>query len=191
MLKKAILYITLIFLMTACLSSCASEKKPAADTKDLPAKEQPKAEAPKDKIIDPLSLISREEAEKLLGIALKEAELTDNKAVGMKLCFYDSGKDGTGFLQVSIVQKSLMPEALIKSGQNPVTIYEATKQNFQGALIVDGIGEDAFIAPPGLHILKDGFYIVIAVGNSDNEENRKILKEAGKLAVLNLEKATK
>lgn len=186
---KTVSFILLLFLMTACLASCTSEKKsvsPATHKTDTPAQEQPKAETPKDKIIDPLNLISREEAEKLLGIALKDAKLTDNNAVGQKLCFYESKEDGAGFLQVSIVQKSLMPEALLKAGQDPVTIYETTKEAFKDAPLADGIGEDAFFAPPGLHILTDGYYIVIAVGNSDSEENRKILKEAGELALQNL-----
>ncbi|NLZ28027.1 MAG: hypothetical protein GX887_03545, partial [Firmicutes bacterium] len=47
-----------------------------------------------------------------------------------------------------------------------------------------------YFATPGLHILQDSYYILIAIGNLNDEANREKLKEAGKLAVRNLKAAT-
>ncbi|NLO28520.1 MAG: hypothetical protein GX113_10165 [Actinobacteria bacterium] len=54
---------------------------------------------------------------------------------------------------------------------------------------MEGIGDEAYLATPGLHILSDGYYISIALGNLSDKENQEMLKEAGLLAVDNL-KAT-
>jgi hypothetical protein len=54
---------------------------------------------------------------------------------------------------------------------------------------VEGIGDEAYLATPGLHILSDGYYISIALGNPSDKKNQEMLKEAGLLAVDNL-KAT-
>lgn len=73
----------------------------------------------------------------------------------------------------------------------PKSIFEGIKDNFGEELaVVERIGDEAFIATPGLHILKGGYYIVIAVVNTSDETNRNILKAAGAKAVGNLELLT-
>ena len=62
-----------------------------------------------------------------------------------------------------------------------------TVENFEDRIFVEGIGDEAYIATPGIHILKDGYYITIGVGNLSLPENHERLKEAGKLAMENLE----
>lgn len=54
---------------------------------------------------------------------------------------------------------------------------------------MEGIGDEAYLATPGVHILSDGYYISIALGNLSDKRNQEMLKEAGLLAVDNL-KAT-
>ena len=76
------------------------------------------------------------------------------------------------------------------NGQSPKAICESLKANFPNAVNVEGIGDDAFIASPGLHVIKGDYYITIGVGNSNDPKNRQILKEAGKKAVENLLKLT-
>ena len=74
------------------------------------------------------------------------------------------------------------------SGQSPKSIYSSIKNNFPNAVKVDGVGDEAFIAPPGLHILSGTYYVTIAVGNSNDTKNREILKNAGQKAVDKLPK---
>jgi len=50
---------------------------------------------------------------------------------------------------------------------------------------VKEFGNEAFIAIGGLHLFKDGYYILISSGKRDNEET---LKNAGKKVMENLGK---
>jgi hypothetical protein len=139
------------------------------------------------KLIDPCNLITKADAQQFVGEPFKDAEKRENKVVGQKFCIYNSAKEGSFRLfQISLTEQALMPN----SGQSPKSIYDALKANFPKAVKVNGIGDDAFIATPGLHILKGNYYITIAVGNSENPNNRRILDAAGKKAVENLEKLT-
>ena len=72
------------------------------------------------------------------------------------------------------------------NGQTPQKLYAALKGNFPNALKVDGIGNDAFIAPPGLHILAGNYYLTVAVGNSNDPKNLELLKAIGKIIVAKL-----
>lgn len=135
-------------------------------------------------LIEPCDLISRAEAQQLMGEPLKAAEKRENKVVGQKFCTYNAENvDSYSIFQISITQQAAMPG----NTQSPKFIYETLKANFPDAVEVEGIGDDAFIAPPGLHLIKDQYYISIAVGNSDKPKNREILKAAGKKALRNLE----
>ncbi len=141
----------------------------------------------KGKIVDPCELISKRDAEQLIGEPMKDPQERDKKVVGLKLCTYESTKkDSFRFFQISITQQAFMPN----NGQSPKSIYKSLKANFPNAVNVEGIGDDAFIAPPGLHVLKGDYYITIGVGNSENPENREILKAGGKKAVKNLLRLT-
>ncbi len=76
------------------------------------------------------------------------------------------------------------------SGSTPESIYMATKDavasdNAEGA---EGVGDEYFFGTPGLHILYKGYYIVIGAGNSNDPGVRSILKQAGALAVSNIDK---
>ena len=70
----------------------------------------------------------------------------------------------------------------------PKYLFKSIKENFEDELSqVDEIGDEAFIATPGINIMKGEYYIVIGVGNSIDETNRAILKAAGEKAVKYLE----
>jgi hypothetical protein len=47
----------------------------------------------------------------------------------------------------------------------------AIKTSFPEADMIGGIGDDAFITPPGQHILKENYYITMAVGQADDPKN--------------------
>ena len=146
---------------------------------------RPPANGSQGKLIDACALIDKAQAMQLMGEPLADAEKKENKVVGQQICLYNSAnQDSFRLFQISLTQQAFMPA----NGQSPQSIYEATRANFPDGIKVDGVGDDAFIAPPGLHILKDNYYITIAVGNSDDPENQKILKAAGKIAVENLVK---
>jgi hypothetical protein len=159
------------FLIAAFVVGCSDSKS--------------KAQSHKGKIVEPCELISKVDAQQLVGELLKDPQKRDNKVVGQKLCIYETAKkDSFRLFQISITQQALMPA----NGQSPKSIYESLKANFPNAVKVEGIGDDAFIAPPGMHVIKGDYYISIAVGNSDDPKNREILRAAGQMAVENLQK---
>ena len=138
-----------------------------------------------EQLIEPCQLISKTEAEELIGESMLDAEKSENEVVGLKLCFYESlAEESDRFLQVSLTQQAFMPEGDL----TPKFLFESIKENFEDELmILDGIGEEAFIATPGIHILSGDYYIEIGVGNTSDDANIEILKKAGKKAVDNLE----
>ncbi len=194
-MKKLHLMIAIVFI-SVCLAGCAGpDKLQISPTADSPTQSQPNAATTVDsgesispQIIEPEELISKEEAEQLLGETVKDGEKNEQAVVGQKICFYNAqNEDSLSYLQISITQTSFMKN----DGQTPESIYTATKE----ALIetgeqrqIDGVGDEYFFGTPGLHILTDGYYLCIAVGNSDEEKVQQMLEQAGALAVGNLEK---
>jgi hypothetical protein len=167
----------LIMLLAAfMLSACG---KTASNNEGAPVRSS---------IIEPEQLISKQEAEDLLGEAVKDGEKREQPEVGQKICFYDMPyRDSAYFVQISITQAALMPA----SGQTVEDIYKTLKE----ALIetaeqkkIDGTGDEYFLGTPGLHILKEGYYICIAAGNLNDDRVLGIPEQAGVPAVNNLEK---
>ncbi len=148
----------------------------------------PDTENQKGNIIGPCELISKTDVEQLIGEPMKDPQKRDNKTVGQNFCIYESAKeDSFRFFQISITQEAFMPP----DRPSPKAIYESLKGNFPDAVKVEGSGDDAFIAPPGLHVIKNNYYITIGVGNSGDPKNREILKASGEKAVENLLKLIK
>ena len=176
-MRKQVLGIIALGLLAFIVAGCSGS----------PDKASPAASAgkPAVKILEACDIITKAEAEQFIGEAVKEAEKKETPQVGLKLCVYNSAKsESNKFLQVGITQESFMPS----SGQSPKSIYSSIKNNFPNAVKVDGVGDEAFIAPPGLHILSGTYYVTIAVGNSNDPKNREILKIAGQKAVDKLPK---
>jgi hypothetical protein len=126
---------------------------------------------------------------------LNEGKTDSLPTSGMKLCFYSAAAENGRFLQVSVYEKAFMPTA----SRDPLAMFNAlasaTPQTVvapsatpQLHLPVTGIGDNALIANPGIHIAYDGYYIQIAIGDPSIAENQEILKKAGQLAVDNLKK---
>ncbi len=128
------------------------------------------------KAIEPALIISKEDAKALIGVAFDECTVKEQPAVGLKLCVYE--KDGS-FLQLGLTQAANM-----KGGNTPESIYSSIKGGFKGAAKIAGLGDDNFIAPPGLHIMKDGYYITVSLGLM--AKDREKLQAAGMKAVENL-----
>jgi hypothetical protein len=138
-------------------------------------------------VIEPEQLISKQEAEDLLGETVKDGEKSEQPAVGQKICFYDMPyRDSAYFIQISITQEAAMPGA----NQSVEGIYTSMKEALMETAeqkSIDGVGDEYFFGTPGLHILKDGYYICIAAGNTNDDRVLDILEKAGTLAVKNLE----
>jgi hypothetical protein len=130
-------------------------------------------------IIDPCDVITQVDAEKIMGEKLKRGQLREQKAIGQKICLYEAVDDNSfTMLQVSLLQ-----------GQRAKEIFVEIKKNFPDHESVRGIGDDAFIATPGIHILKNDYYLTIAAGNLNR--NRDKVQVAGRKAVARLEMALK
>lgn len=147
------------------------------------------ADGTRDRLIQPEELISRLEAESLMNASFKGCEKSEQAAVGQSICLYES-PDSDRFFQISIVQDAAFTDDMLQY-QNAATIYAATKEMLMDVELVENMGDDAFIAIPGIHVLKGTRYLTIAVGNIGDEANRVILREAGKTALDNLEKLTR
>lgn len=162
---------------------------PEAQAPEAQTQEDTGGEQPAAAIIEPEQIVTLQEASAIMGMDLKMGERTDNEVVGQKLCVYDAAdpEDFTSF-QVSVNQLAYLPPEQVEYGNAPENIYKTTKDNFADTLEpVAGIGDDAFIDTPGLHLLYRGYYVVIALGNSDDPVNIERLKDAGQKAVANLD----
>lgn len=198
-MKRIFLAVVILISVTAILSGCGSDtpeasempenasdvSEPSEQPKDQPS-EVPEAQEPEVKpagtLIEPEQLISKEEAATLLGEAVMDAEKTDQQVVGQKICIFEAADENSfRFLQISLTQQAYMPD----NGMTPESTYESIVGAFDGDEL-DGIGDKAVFATPGLHIMAEGYYISIAGGNSDDEAVRAVLKEAGILAVQHL-----
>ena len=136
-------------------------------------------------VLEPCGLISKSEAETLLGEPVMDAEKSEQEVVGMKLCLYNPvNTDSWGFLQVTLTQQSFMPPGGLAPSELFHSIQEAMSDSRTD---IDGIGDEAFIATGGLYILKDEYYITIGAGNIDRQDIQQRLKNAGSIAIKNLE----
>ncbi len=167
-------------LLMMALAACGSDGAPSADQGDAHPEGEPAA------MIEPSQLISQDEAESIIGHTLDVVEDTQEERVGLKQRLYTATDDMNALLQIGITQQAAMPP---EQTQTPEDLYRAITENFDDAVQVDGIGEEACFATPGLHILESGRYILVAVGNTSTDAARQKLKEAGRVAVENLRAA--
>jgi len=165
-----------VFLMSS-VAACGSDAAPSEGQDHASSNVRPAD------LIEPSQLISQDEAESIIGHALDTVEDSEQERVGLRQRLYRSSDDLEAFLQVSLTQQAAMPP---EQTQTPEDLYRVTTENFDDAVKVEGIGEEACFATPGLHILEKGYYILVAVGNLSVEANREKLKEGGRVAVGNL-----
>jgi|AGTN01.2.fsa_nt_gi hypothetical protein len=164
-------------------AAAASEARDTAAQGDT-ASQTPETQGKGAALIAPEQLISRQDAETLLGVAV-EMEKSENPAVGQKLCLYSGAKEGAGvFLQVCITQQAFMPEG---GADTPESIYNATKGAFGGeSAVVEGPGDETIRVPGGYYILCEGYMIQISAGNTEDKATIAMLDAASEIAVENL-----
>ena len=166
-MKKMYVVTTGMLLIISLLCGCNS--KPKENTGNTATK-----------IIEPSMIITKEDAKALTGVNFGECTVKEQPVVGLKLCVYE--KDGA-FLQIGITQSAFMDNT---NSNTPESIYKSTKNAFKDAAKIDGIGDDNFLSPPGLHILKGSYYMTVSLGLMSKD--REKLKAAGMKAVENLNK---
>lgn len=92
-------HLFIMVLILACipeLSGCAADTQETAQ--DITAS-QPAQQT----LIEPCELITKPDAETLIGEPVKEAEKSEQQVVGMKLCMYNpQHEDSWAFLQVTL-----------------------------------------------------------------------------------------
>ncbi len=170
----------LIFMTTGCSSetnsNAADQKKPAQKSSN--------------KLIEPCELITQAEAEEIMGVVFKEGKYSDQEMVGQKICFYETVDENSFvFFQISLTQNAFISPKIFASGQSTQTMFSAIKKAFPDGEIINGTGDDAFIAPPGIHILYGDYYMTLGAGNIN--KNRDKLNIASAKAMANLEAALK
>ena len=183
-MKQRVPLIIVLLGALLCLAGCTGSGNPRAS---VAADVAGGGKAQTASLIEPEELISRQEAEQLLGIALKEGEKSQQAAVGQKLCFYAAQDEGGRYLQIGITQTAFLGNA----NQTPEKIYAALKDGLSETSEqspVEGIGDEYFFGTPGLHILRDGYYLSVSAGGLGSEKVREVLEQAGALAVEKLGK---
>ncbi len=187
-MKKALV---IIFVFAIVLSLCAcgaqspssSAPQPPAETgQSAPSSAAQSPAAPQGKLIEPAQLVSKSDAEKLTGAPFDDVTTKENAVVGQKLLQYTT-KDAGNYMQVGLTQ-----QAFIKTkGVTVQSIYDGIKEAFPDAKKAAGVGDDAFFAPPGLHIMYHGYYINIALTKAVQDK----LVTVGKFACESLDKLLK
>lgn len=166
-MKTMFLATTCIMLTLCLLCGCDSNPKGAVS-------------AAVAKMIEPAMIITKEDAQAVTGINFADCTVKEQPVVGLKMCVYE--KDGA-FLQVGLTQSAFMDK---KGGNTPESLYRTTKSAFKDAVKIDGVGDDNFLAPPGLHILKGGYYMTVSLGLTSKDKEK--LQAVGIKAVENLSK---
>lgn len=173
----------LVLALSACLllAACGGSPPP---TEAPSAAKPPSASPPLDaKVIEASAVFTQSDAEHLLNRILTPGKLSSQPVVGQKLCVY--AKEDA-FCQVTLTQKGAMTAENLAAGQSPKAIFEALKKNFPNAKQLENVGDDNFLAPPGLHILKGDYYITLSFGSENNKLGAEKWQSAGQTAVANL-----
>ena len=181
-MKKGLIAALLLVMIGGLMAGCTGGYVAEITASPLPSGVTPSPTPTMNPEIKPGQLISAQEAAQLLGVE-KIPEQTAGAATppngiaaeGMSFAFYDAG-DGR-FLQVTVHQRA---EDLKTIGV-PKDLYDRLKRNAKDPVALEGVGDDAFITAPGLHMMANGYYVVIAVGDPTVAKNVEILKNAGKL----------
>jgi hypothetical protein len=134
--------------------------------------------------------------------------------LGLNICYYAAASASSkNWLQVAVLQQASGSSGQSSSGESsqpsssgsssssqssasagqsesltPKNVYEGLKKLFSdpNATISGRLGDGAFISAQGISILSGEYYIYIAVGSFSPEQAQTILKQAGELALTNL-----
>ncbi len=182
-MKKGLIAALLLVMIAGLMAGCMGGGIVAEVTASpLPSGVKPSPTPTMNPKVQPEQLISAQEAAQLLGVEKipeqSAGATTPPNSIakeGMFLAFYNAG-DGR-FLQITVHQRA----EELSTISVPKDLFDRLQRNVKDLVAVEGVGDSAFIAAPGLHMMANGYYVVIAVGDPTAAKNVEILKNAGKL----------
>lgn len=125
---------------------------------------------------DPCALLTREEATTLVGEAIGVPERQDShNPLGQKMCLYPA--ESSRLLQLSVIRDADIHARIRQRGQSAATVFHTTEEMLAPVETVAGVGDQAFWATPGLHLLKGETYLVVSVGNTSKRENLPLARK--------------
>jgi len=138
----------------------------------------------------PWQLFTEEEAEKVLGFDVEqEVSMIDSK-LDQRMVYYGSASgDESDFIQVSVAKNKEADKDSEKEGSNENEPVYTVEQLFEDAKTgladsvqpVEGFGDEAFWYVGALHILKDGYYVTVSTGNTDDPKYLERAKEVAEI----------
>ncbi|HPX62505.1 MAG TPA: hypothetical protein PLN25_12185 [Deltaproteobacteria bacterium] len=177
-MKRIGLAVTVLMLAVGLLSGCSEKQKEG--TKSA-------ASSPSAKLIEPSSLLSKEEAKALTGIDFNKATTKEESRVGLKMYLYENDNN---ILQVGISQVAFMDSKTSAAGNTPPVIYKNIKSGFKDAPKIEGLGDDNFLIPTALYILRGEYYVTV-VSNPPISRDKEKMKAIGLKVVENLDRLTR
>jgi len=210
----------IVFLLVLIFTACSDKESQSASTtvqSGQPQSPQASGESSAQasggsagKTIKPEQLISKNEANTLIGEAVKAGVSDEYQKLGVTTCYYAAeNTESKGYLQISVLQKSKKKDDQSSGGSGqseqpsesqsssgggesgemaPKDLYEGFKKIFSDAntAVAGHIGDDTFISAKSITILSGEYCIVISVGSADPAMAETMLKSAAEMAVNNL-----
>lgn len=171
-MKRLVLILICAFLCVGLLTACSGTDK-AGTTQTQTSSGQSDA---KGKVVDPATLITQDEAAGILGEPSKPAEVKTSSInpLGQKEVIFNPVNDQSfKMLQLSFIQNEGMNKDKVASGYNVKKLYEDTRKGFADAKDVNGIGDQAFMRPSWLHVVKGNTYFVIYINNKATDAQKE------------------
>ncbi|MEW6364311.1 MAG: hypothetical protein AB1714_06685 [Acidobacteriota bacterium] len=141
-------------------------------------------------LVDPAVLLTKADAEAVLGTPVKDPEATANP-MGQKIVHYSPAAQGTKvrYVQISVNQTAAMPERMRKNGMSAPKLFEDSARLLSGVQMLTGFGDKAFWggsglkAGAGLHVLKGDVYFSVDVALGSEQADRQAAEKLAKLAL--------
>ncbi len=99
---------------------------------------------------DPCGLLTKEEAEALVGEPVNGPEQKDTKnPLGQKMCLYET-VSSSRLIQISVVRTTDMAPRIRKNGQSAAKVYHTTREMLDPVAQVPGVGDVCLLGHPRL-----------------------------------------
>lgn len=143
-----------------------------------------------DPLVDPAVLVTRADAEAVLGTSVEEPAMTTNP-MGQRILHYSAAAQGTKvrFVQISVSQTAAMPEKMIRNGMSAPKLFDDSVKLLGAVQMVSGVGDKAFWggsglkAGAGLHVLKGDVYFSVVVVLGNEQANREAAEKLARQAL--------
>jgi hypothetical protein len=141
-------------------------------------------------LVDPAVLLTRADAEAVMGTPVKDSTVTTNP-MGQKILHYSPVTEGTKvrYVQISVNQTAAMPDRMTRNGMSAPKLFEDSARLLGAVQQVSGFGDKAFWggsglkAGAGLHVLKGDVYLSIDVALGNEQADRQAAEGLAKQAL--------